>query len=64
MAHGYFKGDPHAWCEYYDELTDSWLVHDDSIWYIGKIGCPIEAIKSGDKQDYERTWTGVPKLKG
>ena len=59
LCHGYFLDEKHMWCEYYDEDTDTWLVDDPAIWYIGA-GYPREAYKSGDVLDYRVTWTGEP----
>lgn len=61
MYHGYFKGEAHAWCEYYDKLTDSWLVDDPAIWYIGR-GYPREAYRTDGKPDYVVSWYGEEKI--
>ena len=57
LCRGLFKGTPHAWCEYYDKLTDTWLVDDPAIWYIGK-GYQREAYRSGNVCDYDPDWYG------
>lgn len=62
FCHGTFKGEGHAWCEYYDSLTDSWLVDDPAIWYINR-GYPREAYRSGGKQDYVLSWFGEEPIK-
>lgn len=51
LCRGTFKGEGHAWTEYYDNVLKMWLVDDPSIWYISR-GYPREAYKSGGKEDY------------
>jgi len=49
---GEFKGKGHAWCEYYDEFHEEWLVDDPAIWYINN-HYPRHTYQSAGVCDYQ-----------